>query len=292
MRGKRAFSVAKKDIVNHFDSLEKTVFKLTDIEEILRSHSSHWRLINSLTAKEFIELLIAYTPLKKWEFEERTETIRRYSWKEDDPYILALSIHPKSFFSHYTAMYLHNLTEQIPKSIYVSRELSIKETKSTLLEQKNIDIAFSKSQRMPDFHNEINKYKIFLLNSQNSLMLGVEEMIINSRKIFVTSLERTLIDITVRPSYSGGIQEILKAYENAKKSISVNKLVAILSRMNFIYPYHQSIGFLLQKAGYRDTQIALLKQFEIKYDFYLDYEIKNKKFSKEWRLYYPETIKE
>ena len=58
-----------------------------------------------------------------------------------------------------------------------------------------------------------------------------------------TTLERTLIDIAVRPFYAGGVAEVAKACEMAKnKEVSVNRLASMLTKMHFGYPYHQAIG--------------------------------------------------
>lgn len=40
----------------------------------------------------------------------------------------------------------------------------------------------------------------------------------------VTGPERTLIDITVRPFYSGGPKAVLEAYRQAKDVVSIQKL--------------------------------------------------------------------
>ncbi|MBK9319187.1 MAG: hypothetical protein IPM91_10410 [Bacteroidetes bacterium] len=89
-----------------------------------------------------------------------------------------------------------------------------------------------------------------------------------------TDLERTLIDIAIRPSYSGGVTEVLRAYELAKEKADIQKLRNYLTQMDFIYPYHQVIGFYLEKAGYSD-QIQHLFASDNKYKFYLTYSIKN-----------------
>jgi predicted transcriptional regulator of viral defense system len=103
-------------------------------------------------------------------------------------------------------------------------------------------------------------------------------------------VERTLIDITVRPVYSGGVFEVLKAFERAKEEVSINKLLGFLNQLNYIYPYHQAIGFYLTKAGYKESQIKMVKELGINYDFYLDYQIKDPDFSEEWRIYYPKGL--
>jgi len=62
----------------------------------------------------------------------------------------------------------------------------------------------------------------------------------------------------------------------------------MLLKMNFAYPYHQAIGFYLDRVGgYKKSAVDLLRKFEIKYDFYLAYQMKDMSYSKEWRLFFP-----
>jgi len=107
----------------------------------------------------------------------------------------------------------------------------------------------------------------------------------------VTDIERTLIDITVRPEYSGGPFEVLTAYKRASDRLSVNRLVALLKRIDYIYPYHQAIGFYLERAGaYKESQIQLLTKAGIKCDFYLMHQITEPHYSARWHLYYPKGL--
>jgi len=122
-------------------------------------------------------------------------------------------------------------------------------------------------------------------------MCGVIETYFNQNKILVTNLERTLIDIIVRPSYTNGVLEILNCYKLSKEKISIKNLVTILKKLALTYPYHQAIGFILEKCGvYNQNEINKLKDFGLKYDFYLEREMIEKAYSKEWRLYYPKTL--
>ena len=105
-----------------------------------------------------------------------------------------------------------------------------------------------------------------------------------------TSLERTLIDIAVRPIYSGGISEVAKAYRFAQERVSVNVLAATLDKLNYVYPYHQAIGFYLERAGYKPTQLDLLRRFPMKFDFYLMHGMKETQYVKDWRLHIPKDF--
>ena len=134
-----------------------------------------------------------------------------------------------------------------------------------------------------------NDYKICILNGKFTNKLGViETQLEDKAKIFSTNVERTLIDITVRPAYSGGVFEVLNAFRLAKEKVSINKLAATLKKLDYVYPYHQAIGFYVERSQcYKESQINLLKKIPIIYDFYLAHGMKEVEYSKEWKLYYP-----
>jgi len=283
------FQISKKDILSFFDNQPNNIFSYSSISDILDSNKSFWRLPVNLSAGSFIRLLLD-TKLKEHVFKFPHRAIIRYTWGDSPIYNLALTLAENAYFTHYFALYLHNLTDQVPKTIYVNFEQSLKRhSKKISLAQNRIDFAFSRPQRESNMIAAYGDYNICLLNGQFTGRAGVVQMDTAAGKsLSVTNIERTLIDIAVRPAYSGGIYEILNAYIRAKERVSINKLTAILKQLDFIYPYHQAIGFYLEKAGYNTEQIMLLKKFDMKYNFYLTHEIKKKSFSEKWRLYYPE----
>jgi len=186
-------------------------------------------------------------------------------------------------------MYFHGLTDQIPKSIYLNFEQPPKNFLPGELEQNRIDQAFARPMRVSNNVATYEELRIFLLNGMYTGNFGVVDIEgPEGEKVATTSLERTLIDITVRPAYSGGVFEVLKAYKAAQGQFSVNKLSAMLKTLGYTYPYHQAIGFYLERAGYKQKLAELLKQkFEIKYDFHLTHQMKDPEYSESWRLYYP-----
>lgn len=105
-----------------------------------------------------------------------------------------------------------------------------------------------------------------------------------------TKLERTLIDAAVRPHYSGGVHEVLTVYEAAKGRASTNVLMATLKRLDFVYPYHQVIGFYMQRAGYPSASLKLLKKPGFEWKFYLTHGMKKKRFDSVWRLFVPQDL--
>jgi predicted transcriptional regulator of viral defense system len=286
---KTRFQIAKKDIIAEFDKSGKNVFAYLDISMILEKSRSFWRLPVSLTVREFVNLLLSHTRLKKVDFDFPTKRVTRFTWGHVSALSLALSVENNSYFTHYTAMFLHNLTEQFPKTVYVNFEQSEKAHSHATLSQSNIDRAFSGAARTSGNSALFEDYKICVVNGQFTGRLGVVEIVPDAgERLQVTDMERTLIDIAVRPFYAGGVYEVLNAYRKAADSVSVNKLASRLRKLNYIYPYHQAIGFYLQRSGvYKETQVELLKQFDFQYDFYLSHDMKETEYSKEWRLYYP-----
>jgi len=67
-------------------------------------------------------------------------------------------------------------------------------------------------------------------------------------------------------------------------------LNALLDTLSFIYPYQQAIGFYLEKAGFKGKQLEVLRAKISEFDFYLDYQMINPVYSKEWKLYYPKEM--
>lgn len=189
-------------------------------------------------------------------------------------------------------MYFHELTDQIPKSIYINFEQDAKPRSKGQLVQNRIDIAFKCATRVSKNIAEYHDYTLRLLNGMQTGNAGVIASDgPDGAKIQLTNVERTLIDIAVRPEYSGGPFEVLKAYKRARDRVSINKLMALLKRINYVYPYHQVIGFYLDNAGvYSQSQLDLTRKFEIKYDFYLMHKMDEMDYSKKWQLYFPKGL--
>ncbi len=106
----------------------------------------------------------------------------------------------------------------------------------------------------------------------------------------MTSLERTLIDIAVRPTYAGGAAPVLQCFRAARERVDAAALTAMLRQLDYVYPYHQVIGFYMQKAGYQDEQVRGLRGLGLSYDFYLAHGIKNRTYNSDWRIFVPAEL--
>lgn len=286
--------IAKPDIVRYFDELPSRVLKPREVYAILSEQRAFWRLAQNTTAERFVEFLLKHSKLKQYVFRFPQREEKCYVWDQAPLLAILLGLKKDLHFSHYTAMRAHGLTEQSPKSIYLTdeRTTQVESSRETEISQAAIDAAFQKPARSSNNWVEYEDKKIFLLNGADTGHLGViAEMMTDESgaevKGRLTSIERTLIDITVRPVYAGGVYEVAKAYRMAKDRVSINKLVAMLQKLRFLYPYHQAVGYYLQRADYKSSQIDLVRRLSMEYDFYLAHEMKDTRYDQSWRLHVP-----
>ncbi|MEK6677158.1 MAG: hypothetical protein AABZ47_16080 [Planctomycetota bacterium] len=282
-------------MIQAFEELHSRVFRQRDIESILKVHRAKWRLAQTTGTREFIDYLKESGKLKKLEFPFPRRKEIRYTWGVAPLEEALLTLKPNIHFSHYTAVRMHGLTEQDPKRIYLNFEQLSEGTASGNLVQERIDHAFSRPQRVTNNECRIGELRICLLNGRKTGYLGVETRDVSvgngpeTVSARVTDIERTLIDITVRPSYAGGVAEVLKAYERAGSQASVNRLAALLIQLDHTYPYHQAVGFYLERSGaYSASMIDLFYgKFAREFDFYLTYQMEKPRFDSKWRLFVP-----
>jgi len=288
---KARIQIAKPDIARHFDEFEQKIFKLTDLAAILSKEREFWRLTQSTTTSAFAQFLTTNTKLKRLSFPFPYRSEQRYVWGDVPLLEVLLTIKKDSYYTHYTAMRMHGLTEQVPKTIYLNHEQR-PHVQNATLKQSAIDAAFKRKPRSSNNVIEFGEWRICLVNGMHTDQLGVisEKITYDSTEtalVRLTNIERTLIDIAVRPVYAGGVFEVLKAFQLAKDRISVNKLAAFLQKLRYVYPYHQTLGFYLERAGYKDSSVSLLRQAPMEFDFYLTHQTGDTEYIKDWRLHIP-----
>ena len=289
-----SLALAKRQIFAHFNKAQIGIYTEAHLVGILDREGPGWRVAPSTRKGEFIDFLTREGALKVHQFqaEEYNRTITRYTWGKISPYALALSLKSRGYLSHGTAAFLHNLSKRKPPMLHLNVEQSSKEAPSGGLTQDALDRVFRNKQRQSKYIFRAGRQAVMIIAGKNSDRLGVAPMPgPDSESLQVTNLERTLIDIVVRPSYAGGVGEVLKAYRAARDNVSVDKLLDILDELSYVYPYHQSIGFLMQTAGYGANEYAKLMAYPRNHDFYLTHEMQEPAHSDTWRLYYPSGLK-
>jgi predicted transcriptional regulator of viral defense system len=262
------------------------VFTLKDLREIRRGLApwvSEQRFIGLLLEEGIVQRVAVESP--------RYPGFVRYALPTATPFEVALSLRRGSYLSHASAVFLHGLTEQLPQRIYANSEQSLKPESDNEITQESLTKAFARPQRQAHYVLSAPGYEVVLLSGKQTGRLEVGALPGPQGELLsVTKLERTLIDITVRPLYAGGVHQVLEAYRAARDRVSIGVLMATLKKLAYRYPYHQAIGFYMERAGYEEALLERVAQLGMELDFYLAHGLRRSTYSERWRLFVPEGL--
>ncbi|MDM1482003.1 type IV toxin-antitoxin system AbiEi family antitoxin domain-containing protein [Myroides odoratimimus] len=286
-----SFEIALPMIVSTFENNPSKAFTALDIRSIFFEYRDEWNIAAYRTDVHFEAFLQKKGILNVFILNSNNDdSVKKVFLKPSgNNFDIAIAIKKEGFISYYSALSFHGLTLQIPKTIYVSypksSPLSLN-ANGTNLTQENIDNAFSKPQRVSSqvFTSKIDNVKyVFIQKKYTENDIGI----IPIESIRISNLERTLIDITVRPVYSGGVFEVLNAYKASIGIIDTDLLYLYLTELDYIYPYFQLVGFYLEKAGFDQKDILKFQKKISEYRFYMTYNIANKSYDEKWKIYFP-----
>lgn len=212
-RGRKPkIQAATPAILRYFEQISKRVFQAHELAGILHKQRDEWGLAVSTNTDSFIALLSTKGSLRSIqitpdEIHSEARILTRYIWGSPSPYSIGLSTFKNAYLSHGTAVFLHGLNDHIPRRvIYVNHEQTPKQqSDASTLVQTGIDKAFSRAQRLSTFSYNHDNSTFQILNGKHTGRFEVGTLSIDKEDLAVTRIERTLIDITVRPAYAGGV---------------------------------------------------------------------------------------
>jgi predicted transcriptional regulator of viral defense system len=283
-------------IDSYFSENPYETFTPKEISNWIAERQKERVLPKTWTIKAIIDELVAGSWLRQISLtSDLYDSKTRFATNAATAFRIGLSLRNGSYLSHSSAAYLNSLIEEEPSAIYVNKEQAAKKT-NVSLSQESIDRAFTRLPRSSKYcfwhmENKPNPIQFVILSGKNTQDLGVEwKEHPKAGRIRVSNLERTLIDIAVRPHYSGGLQSVLRVYGRSKPHVDLKRLVYYLRELKYSYPYHQAIGFLMTKAGFERTQYQELRKLGFQFRFYLAHGIKDALFDSEWNVYYPQDL--
>ena len=151
---------------------------------------------------------------------------------------------PTSFLAYSNALHYHRLTFEIPRSLSFVMASSSSLIPIGTTPDDWIDIP-SPPRRKPA---TINDREIRWHQLRGDDMPGVSVGFIDGLPVYVTDLERTLIDALRFPDSCGGLTRVFEAWRHATDRLNVNRLVQYATTFNTKLMY-QRIGFVLDEVG-------------------------------------------
>ncbi len=280
-----------KELESFFQSSAQTIYWPSELAAIFQKHQSGWKLPREMTFPAFVSWLRQKRKLTQITLTSpRYAEIVRYAWgPHPSPVLVALSTKRASYCSHGSALWIHGLGGSA-KDLYVNQEQREKPPNDGNLTQEAIDRVFRRQPRHTKLIYRLSKNKITIVNGKQTGRLGVEKKLAPTGESVVTCLERTLIDVTVRPNYAGGASAVMAAFD-AARGISLQKMLRFLKTLDYTYPYHQAIGFYLLRSGYSQEDREPFARLGTDWDFYLCHGLRNPLFDTEWKIYYPRDIR-
>jgi hypothetical protein len=217
--------------------------------------------------------------------------------RDVDAYELVTGALPDGYFANLTAIYHHALTNQVPNSVYWCHETLAPRKRATRasLSDARIRGAFLKPHRHTSFIIHHNQHEILITAGTRGSDHGVEQILqkhspctVGSR---VTCMERTLIDAVVSPHYNGGVMSLSEYFRAAHGKLDIARMLDIYQKLNFVYPYAQSIGFFLEHCGLAQQAQKLRNAYPPRQRFYVDHDAKTTwAYNERWMVSYPKGL--
>lgn len=176
-----------------------------------------------------------------------------------NPYIIANALLKDSAIAYWSALNLHNLTEQIPNIVY-SQSVSLKNDKNVF----NV------------------RYKFIKVKAGKAC--GITQMGYGNEEFRITDIEKTVIDCFDLPQYSGGYEELIRAFCQAK--ISSTKLLAYGKQINNLSVLKR-LAFLSELFGlpnFKGYQSEVLKLVNSRYSLIDPMGENSGEFNSKWRI--------
>lgn len=288
------FSEAKPRIAAVVNGFATGILKQIDISGLLDEHRESWNLSKSLTGPVFARRLVDAKILREHVFPFPQRREKRFA-KVKIPMLEVLqSLRNNAYFTHAFAMQAHHISQPGLCDIYLNFEQPAHE-RGGLPEQKSIDFAFRSKPRSTTNFIQFDNHKIVMLNGMSTGLLGVETLGVRTvhsepATVRVTDLERTLIDIVVRPHYAGGVENVLRGFILARDRIDIEKMAGYLTALDYVYPYHQAVGWYLSQAGFSDGQLASFRVRPRDRNFYLAHQMTDPVLDEHWKIYVPRNF--
>lgn len=147
-------------------------------------------------------------------------------------YEIALALVSPSFISHWTALHYHQLTQQIPRTTFLSTP---------------------KGTSIP---RSIDRSQFCYIQVTRDQFFGFNNVWIEDARIPITDIEKTLLDGLAHPQYCGGFFEVLDAFKVGRKNLNYDKIFSYSLKMNAAV--RARLGWVLEHIKYDNVIVEQL----------------------------------
>ncbi len=160
---------------------------------------------------------------------------------------IAQECNPSSYLSYVNALAYHNLTYELPLELqFVSvPKMSLTPVGTT---PDDWDSELSPPSRTPTAIGERN-----VRWGQSQCSIGIQVGRIEGLPVYVSDLERTLIDSLRFPENCGGVSAALEAWQKARQSIRLDRIIEYANALG-INLLKQRLGFVLEALDFSHPQ--------------------------------------
>ena len=153
-------------------------------------------------------------------------------------FAVAMALVTPSAISHWTAMHYHHITEQTPHKIFATTPSGTSIPKSPM----------------------ITSYRFIQVKKEH--YFGIETIWVDSIKVQITNIEKTLLDGLASPEYCGDFNEVLHGFTMGKDRIRIPVIVEYALKLEKTVA--KRLGFILEGMGIEDKYLAVLLELPIK----------------------------
>lgn len=274
------------------DGLDHGTMGTAELRDLFEHRKVDWGFSRFTGFGEFLEFATAKLPLSAHQLQFPDRTYQYYAWGAPDPLEIWRALGTEAYLSHYSALQLHDLTDDRPRVIYIS-VLGRPRRPPRPLTQAQIFASMPRPDRQTSARCPFGEYELVRLN-QHLPDVAVKDAIAKfdqAPRHQLATVENTLLQAAMRPDYCGGLANVVEAYRRAKDVVSTNRLRTLIRAAGYAYPYAQSVGFLMARTGYGERSLALMRSLVTDLSFFLVRgERTSMGFDPTWNLYYPPLI--
>lgn len=253
----KAPRIKSSKLIRTLSANDKNIFTIADAQKITRTSPVATRmLLSDLVEKKWLirlapghYLIVPLSAGERAEFSENWYVVAKHLI-EPNPY----------YFSHYSALDIHEMTTQPLMTIYIT----------TTKRRKEVKILGA------SFH---------FIYAKPSKFWGIDDVWAKpTEKVKVSDLERTIIDCLDNPKLCGGISELAKGLWKKRNDIDYTKLVKHVDHFGS-KAVAKRLGFLLELYDVGGESVRKLRRFVTSSFVLLDPSLPAKgKYQSLWRL--------